>query len=135
MATKRRSEEHRLQAAVMEHYRLRGVRGALLFAIPNGGLRDKIVAAQLREEGVTAGVPDLWGRAPGRESFWLELKVAGPRSSSKTAMGPGSRRGSLSAEQRAMHAALTELGEQVFVAWGIDEALAVLMAEGVIRDG
>lgn len=32
----------------------------LLFAIPNGGLRDKIVAAKLKATGVKAGVPDMF---------------------------------------------------------------------------
>lgn len=31
----------------------------LLFAIPNGGLRDRITASRLKAEGVKAGVPDL----------------------------------------------------------------------------
>ena len=31
----------------------------LLFAIPNGGLRDKITAAKLKATGVKAGVPDM----------------------------------------------------------------------------
>jgi hypothetical protein len=30
-----------------------------LFAIPNGGLRDKVVAAKLKATGVKAGVPDM----------------------------------------------------------------------------
>lgn len=33
---------------------------ALLFAIPNGGLRSKITAAKLRAEGAKAGVSDLF---------------------------------------------------------------------------
>jgi hypothetical protein len=32
---------------------------ALLFAVPNGGKRDKRTAAKLKAEGVRAGVPDL----------------------------------------------------------------------------
>jgi hypothetical protein len=32
----------------------------LLFAIPNGGLRDKVVAAKLKTTGVKAGVPDMF---------------------------------------------------------------------------
>lgn len=31
----------------------------LIYAIPNGGQRNKIVAAKLKEEGVLSGVPDL----------------------------------------------------------------------------
>lgn len=32
----------------------------LLFAIPNGGKRDKVTAARLKAEGVRAGVPDIF---------------------------------------------------------------------------
>jgi hypothetical protein len=32
---------------------------ALLYAIPNGGKRDKITAAKLKAEGVKPGIPDL----------------------------------------------------------------------------
>lgn len=32
---------------------------ALLFAIPNGGERDRVTASRLKAEGVKAGVPDL----------------------------------------------------------------------------
>lgn len=42
-----------------------------IFAIPNGGLRNKTVAAKLKLEGVSSGVPDLfipeWG-------VWIEFK-------------------------------------------------------------
>jgi hypothetical protein len=31
-----------------------------MFAIPNGGLRNKIVAAKLKAQGVKAGVPDIF---------------------------------------------------------------------------
>lgn len=34
--------------------------GQLAFAIPNGGLRDKITAAKLQAEGVKSGVPDVF---------------------------------------------------------------------------
>ena len=37
----------------------------LLFAIPNGGERNKIVASQMKAEGVRAGVPDLFLPVPG----------------------------------------------------------------------
>ena len=33
---------------------------ALLFAIPNGGKRDKITGARMRAEGVKPGVPDIF---------------------------------------------------------------------------
>jgi hypothetical protein len=49
---------------------------ALLFAIPNGGLRNKAVAGKLRAEGVKAGVPDIClPVARGRySSLFIEMK-------------------------------------------------------------
>lgn len=43
----------------MAHNRF-GVAEELLFAIPNGGERNVIVASRLKAEGVRAGVPDLF---------------------------------------------------------------------------
>ena len=36
----------------------------LLFAVPNGGHRHRAVAARLKDEGVKAGVPDLFLPVP-----------------------------------------------------------------------
>ncbi|WP_234735349.1 VRR-NUC domain-containing protein [Tellurirhabdus bombi] len=49
----------------------------LLFAIPNGGHRNKAVAAKLKHEGVLAGVPDLMlAKASGAfHGLFVELKV------------------------------------------------------------
>lgn len=41
-----------------------GVPERLLFAIPNGGLRNRVVAAKLKAEGVRAGVPDMMLAVP-----------------------------------------------------------------------
>ena len=53
-------EEHNLQCACVkwfayQHPELQG----LLFAIPNGGARNKATAGKLKAEGVVAGVADL----------------------------------------------------------------------------
>lgn len=53
-------EEHLLQAACVQWFRLQ--HPALnhnLFAVPNGGRRDKATGARLKAEGVKAGVADL----------------------------------------------------------------------------
>lgn len=50
------------------------------FAIPNGGLRDKITAGKLKAQGVKAGVPDVFIPVPKMfngvryAGLWLELK-------------------------------------------------------------
>lgn len=48
----------------------------LLFAIPNGGQRNAVVAAKLKAEGVQAGVPDLFLAVPkkGYHGLWIEMK-------------------------------------------------------------
>lgn len=56
----RRDEEHRLQVLCVRWFRLQYPQFAgLLFAVPNGGRRDPLTGARLRDEGVTAGVADL----------------------------------------------------------------------------
>lgn len=47
-----------------------------LFAIPNGGARDKITAGQLKAEGVKPGVSDLFLPEPahGKAGLWIEMK-------------------------------------------------------------
>lgn len=64
---------------------------ALCYAIPNGGLRNKITAAKLKREGVKSGVPDIClpvsrggsiglyielktktGRATKNQQWWIE---------------------------------------------------------------
>lgn len=50
----------------------------LLYAVPNGGLRNKVVAAKMRAEGQRPGVPDYcWPRRSACGSFaglYIELK-------------------------------------------------------------
>ena len=53
----------------------------LLYAVPNGGRRNPVTAAKLREEGVLPGIPDLHLPVP-RNSFaslYIELKRKGGR--------------------------------------------------------
>lgn len=53
-------EEHQIQCACVQWFRYQhpGLRHNL-FAVPNGGRRDKVTAAKLKAEGVLAGVADL----------------------------------------------------------------------------
>lgn len=55
----------------------------LMFAIPNGGERNKIVAANLKAEGVKADVSDIFLPVPRAHfhGFFLELKKTGGRAS------------------------------------------------------
>ena len=49
---------------------------SLLFHIPNGGSRNKIEAANLKRQGVKAGVPDLFLPVPcgGYHGLFIEMK-------------------------------------------------------------
>ena len=87
---------------------------ALLYAIPNGGARHRVVAAKLKAEGVKAGVPDyhLPVARGGAHGLFVELKRT--------------KGGVLSAEQRAWLAALREQGHRVEVCRGWEEAFDVI---------
>lgn len=53
-------EEHKTQVACVRWYRYKWhAYWHNLFAVPNGGRRDKVTGAKLRDEGVLAGVSDL----------------------------------------------------------------------------
>lgn len=53
-------EEHRIQCSCVKWFRLAYAEHRHnLFAVPNGGRRDKTTAAKLKAEGVLAGVADL----------------------------------------------------------------------------
>ena len=57
---KPRDLEHRLQAACVRWFRLQYPKMRHnLFAVPNGGKRDAVTGAKLKEEGALAGVADL----------------------------------------------------------------------------
>ena len=53
-----KTTEHDIQVNCVNYFRLRYPKG-LIYAIPNGGQRNVIVASKLKAEGVLSGVPDL----------------------------------------------------------------------------
>lgn len=73
-----RDREHQEQVAVVRWFDAQypALRGRL-FAIPNGGQRNLVVAAKLKAEGVRAGVPDLCLPVArhGFHGLWIELKA------------------------------------------------------------
>ena len=76
--------ESRLQSSCVYWFRLQyaGISN-LLFAIPNGGRRDKVTAAILKGEGVIAGCPDLLLLVPNTQyhSLCIEMKTEKGRQS------------------------------------------------------
>lgn len=74
--------EHTEQVTLMQWWQLAcrgfGIPEPLLFAIPNGGQRNVIVASKLKAEGVRAGVPDLFLAVArhGGHGLFIEMKKA-----------------------------------------------------------
>lgn len=115
---RRRSQpEGDIQRAVFAHLRQRAMPGVFAFHVPNGGYRKPREAAMLKGLGVTPGVPDIIIIHKGR-AFGLELKAAGGRATEK--------------QMLAMDA-MDEAGAFVCIAEGLDRALAVLEAWGILR--
>ena len=93
---------------------------ALLHAIPNGGLRNKTVAAKLKAEGVKAGVPDLCLPVPLARvhdrvfvhGLYIEMKRI--------------RAAALSAEQDWWLEALRREGFECHVCCGAENAIRIL---------
>ena len=99
--------EHKEQVAVIQWFDLQypQYRGRL-FAIPNGGQRNVIVAKKLKAEGVRAGVPDLMLPIARHDFHGLFIELKAP----KTAAQPAGRL------QKTQIDWLDFLGEQKYMA-------------------
>lgn len=97
--------EHQEQVAWIRWFRLQ-YPAILAFAIPNGGDRHPAVAKKLKDEGATAGVPDIF-IADGKPGMFIELKAKGGR---------------LSDSQKHRIRELVVAGYQVSVCFGWEEA-------------
>ena len=82
-----------------------------LFAIPNGGLRNPRTCAMLKQEGVRAGVPDLFLALKG--GLWIEMKRR--------------QGGIVSTAQTWFHLFLWNQGFHVRVCHGSDEARRAIL--------
>jgi len=109
--------EHIEQCRVVSWFR-RTHPGVRIFAIPNGGWRNKTVAAKLKAEGVSAGVPDLF--VP-EWLTWVEMKT---------------ETGKLSPAQRDWIVYLDSIGHRVLVCRGYDDAVSKLsdLSESFVPD-
>lgn len=116
--------EHAEQVALMGWAKLQQRRLpelVLLFAVPNGGDRNAIVAKKLKNEGVRAGIPDLF-LPVAREGFhglFIEMK----REDKRPKRGGA---GGVSKVQQQWISALREQGYKVEICYGWQEAAAVL---------
>lgn len=100
--------EHVLQVECLRWLRL-AYPSVLCYAIPNGGQRNAIVAAKLKEEGATAGIPDMHIPIPkgGYASLYIEMK--------------NGKAGRLSEHQKEMIQRLQAFGNKVVVCRTFDE--------------
>lgn len=85
----------------------------LLFAVPNGGWRNKVVAAKLKAEGVKSGVPDLLLPVPMGQYAGLAIEMK-------------SATGTISPEQKLWIADLRACGWQAEICRGWEAAWDVL---------
>lgn len=92
------------QAALLRELKLRmPTVEALIYHVPNGGQRHKLVAIKLKEQGVKAGVPDLvlpMARG-GYFGLYLEFKATAPNDAAVSA---------------SQHAWIRQLNEQGYLA-------------------
>lgn len=77
-----------------------------IFSIPNGGLRNKVVAKRMKMEGLRKGVPDLF--IP-RWFLWVEMKRV--------------KGGSVSKDQKDWIEYLSSIGHEVIVGKGWQDAI------------
>lgn len=96
--------EHQEQVAVVQWMRLQYPQHRI-FAIPNGGTRNKAEAQNLKRSGVMSGVPDLF--IPSLK-LWIEMKRR--------------KGGAVSAEQKDWIEYLRGCGYRAEVCRGFDEA-------------
>jgi hypothetical protein len=71
----RRDLHHEFQVELIKHLKLHEhlhPELELIYAIPNGGKRDKVTAAKLKAEGAKSGIPDLFLPVVIWESVWIE---------------------------------------------------------------
>jgi hypothetical protein len=108
--------EQQLQLAVVGHLDWRASAGTWWCHYPAGGRRNAVEAAIFKSLGVKAGTPDFLLVKRGR-LYCLELK---------------SERGRLSRAQVECHEDLRRAGARVATATGIDQALAILGAWGIL---
>lgn len=92
-----------------------------LFAIPNGGLRDKITAAKLRATGVKSGVPDICLPIPMDGNYGLYIELKRPETDKQKA-------GTTSVNQDKWSLFLAEQRYYVKVCYGWLEAINIILA-------
>lgn len=94
---------------------LRKIDQRLLFHVPNGGLRNRVVAAKLFGEGVRAGIPDYFLAVPRGQFKGLFVELKSPE-------------GRLADTQAEMLSLLESQGFKTVVAYGWEKASILISA-------
>jgi len=100
--------EHQEQVAFINWFKL-NFPTMIIFAIPNGGVRDIGTALKLKKEGALSGVSDLCILIPQNKTVFLEMKT---------------ETGKLSKSQKEFFKNLDLLGFDYFVGYGAKDASA-----------
>lgn len=103
-----RDREHQIQVACVNWFRYQYPK-SLIYAVPNGGQRNAVVAAKLKAEGVLSGVPDLFVAEPkgNYHGLYVEMK--------------NGTAGKVSESQKEVMYKLTEKGYACVVCRSFDE--------------
>lgn len=120
------SREHQEQVSFITQVRLYESRYPALkwlFAIPNGGDRNKAVAGKLKAEGVKRGVSDLFLSVPVGDFHGLYIEMKRPEDKARD-----QRKGELSEEQRSWLDDMAGLGYKTEVCFTAGQAWKVTMA-------
>jgi hypothetical protein len=114
LGQKMKQTEHQIQAQFFRMIRLWSLRHPILdiiFAIPNGGARDKITGARLKAEGVKRGVSDVFCPSTNNKishGLFIEFKTV---------------KGKLTHEQIYFSKYIQQLGYQFIVCRSAEEAI------------
>lgn len=103
--------EHKIQSDFVKAFRyLYPEFKNILFAIPNGGQRNVIVAAKLKQEGVLSGVPDVFfAKSNGiKNGLFIEFKAG---------------KNKLTENQETIIKDLRKFGFKVIICYSCNEAL------------
>lgn len=111
-----RELEHNIQVACVRWFRLQ-FREYVIYAVPNGGQRNAVVAAKLKEEGAMAGVADLVIVAPNRH-LYIEMK---------------SPKGKQSPKQVEFQSRVQAMGHAYHVCHSLDEFMEVCRKELLVK--
>lgn len=111
-----REQEHQIQVACITWFRYQ-FPNLLIYAVPNGGQRNSVVAAKLKAEGAMAGVADLVIVSLNRH-IYIEMKTP---------------KGKQTAKQQAFQQHVTRLGHPYYVCHSIEEFMQVCKQELYVK--